>query len=158
MDPLYWHISNIFLIVYVYFRRNRLCLLRYSSRQPYCDIIFCEFAYLLEKTRMTRSHESAFQWHRFLFLFGVLFVWRDWLWPAYETQWFGLGAWGRSGGIINTPNRNRAITKKKIVIYIFYRDPRALFVHLWIPGPPFFYSNFKVPVRSGCDPQCCKAV
>ncbi len=44
-----------------------------------CDITMCVFAYLLKKMRKlkTLSHESAFQCHNFLFVFGVLFILRN---------------------------------------------------------------------------------
>ncbi len=50
---------------------------------------------LFDSNILTWSHESAFQCDDFLFLFGVLFIYRNWLWRAYDTQWLGLGVWGR---------------------------------------------------------------
>ncbi len=46
-------------------------------------------------------YESAYQYHKFLFLFGVLFIRRNWLWCAYDTQWFVHWWWlrGRLKGI-----------------------------------------------------------
>ncbi len=39
------------------------------------------------------NYESAYQYHKFLFLFGVLFICRNGLWCAYDMQWLGLGVW-----------------------------------------------------------------
>ncbi len=69
------HVSVI--LTHIQYFLNCLCLyvtncVYLDPRQDsHCDIIFCVFAYLLEKTR---SHESPFQWHDILFLFGVLFI------------------------------------------------------------------------------------
>ncbi len=46
-------------------------------------------------TNLTRSHESAYQWPDFLFIIGKLFIHINWLWRACDTQWLGLGVWGR---------------------------------------------------------------
>ncbi len=42
------------------------------------------------------NYESAYQYHKFLFLYGVLFIRRNGLWCAHDTQWLGLGVWGFS--------------------------------------------------------------
>ncbi len=48
-----------------------------------------------EKTYATLYHTlwSAYQYHKFLFLFAVLFIRRNWL--AYDTQWFFHWWWLR---------------------------------------------------------------
>ncbi len=39
------------------------------------------------------NYESAYQYHKFMFLFGVLFICRNGLWCAYDMQCLGLGVW-----------------------------------------------------------------
>ncbi len=60
-------------------------------------------------------YESAYQYHKFLFLFGVLFICRNWLWCEYDTQWFFRWWWlrGRLKGIKRTSSSARAPPTEK---------------------------------------------
>ncbi len=67
-------------------------------------------------------YESAYQYHKFLFLFGVLFICRNWLWCAYDTRWFGHWCWlrGRLKGIKRTSSSARApSTEKHNILHSF---------------------------------------
>ncbi len=67
-------------------------------------------------------YESAYQYHKFLFLFGVLFIRRNWLWCAYDTRWF-FHWWrlrGRLKGIKWTSSNARAPpTEKHDILHSF---------------------------------------
>ncbi len=77
-------------------RRNQLRLLGYSSRLAICS---------RGRESERQSHASAFQWHGFLFLFGVLLI--------RKTD-FGVHLRHRGVGkvrIISTPDRNRNVCR-----------------------------------------------
>ncbi len=66
--------------------------------------------------------KCAYQYHKFLFLFGVLFIHRNWLWCAYDTQcffhWWRLR--GRLKGIKRTSSSARAPpTEKHDILHSF---------------------------------------
>ncbi len=68
------------------------------------------------------DYESAYQYHKFLFLFGILFIRRNWLWCASDTRWFFHWWWlcGRLKGIKRTSSSARAPpTEKHDILHSF---------------------------------------
>ncbi len=107
MDPLYWHTSNIWLIVYGYLRRNRLPFCGYSSRQPLWHNILCICLFAREDVKVN----DPISWKCIsMARFSV------YIWCAIYTQKLTLECIDdtmvmfRGVGnvrIISTPNRNR---------------------------------------------------
>lgn len=84
------------------------------------------FTWILLIILYTWSHESAYRWHDFLFLFGILFMMhRNWLWCAYDTQWLGLGVWGWC--VYYVSQNAYHMHEKNCVLYA--RQTRAYHIH-----------------------------
>ncbi len=105
------------------------------------------------------NYESAYQYHKFLFLFGILFIRINWLWCPYDTQWLwirGVGVfrwWRLRGGlkgIKRTSSSARAPpTEKHDILHSFNELKKSmealrhdfLLLFLWS------YFNDKCPER-----------
>ncbi len=97
-------------------------------------------------------YESAYQYHTFLFLFGGLFIRRNWLWCAYDTRWF-FHWWrlrGRLKGIKRTSSSARAPpTEKHDILHSFNELKKSMeaFRHDFLLLLLRSYFNDKCPER-----------
>ncbi len=97
-------------------------------------------------------YESAYQYHKFLFLFGGLFICRNWFWCAYDTRWF-VHWWrlrGRLKGIKRTSSSARAPpTEKHDILHSFNELKKSMeaFRHDFLLLFLRSYFNDKCPER-----------
>ncbi len=98
-------------------------------------------------------YESAYQYHKFLFLFGVLFIRRNWLWCAYDMQWF-VRWWrlrGRLKGIKRTSSSARAPpTEKHDILHSFNKLKKSMEV--------FRHDFLLLFLRSYCNDKCSERI